>query len=307
MSYSKWTPADISTQEGKRVIVTGANSGIGFHTAFELARAGAEVILACRRGKGPEARKRIIDELPGARVSAAELDLASLASVRAFASAQLAENRAIDLLVNNAGVMAIPQRTVTEDGFETQFGTNYLGPFALTALLLPGLLGSRSPRVTMVSSAAHKQGRINFDDLQSERSSSAWGAYGRSKLADLMFTFELQRQSKLAGSSLLSTAAHPGYAVTNLQTSGPSKTTARLLGLVAPLMAQDAAHGAWPTLLAATNPRAQPGDYYGPDGFIEMRGHPRLASVSPRARDEDSANRLWNVSLKLTNVVFRWS
>jgi NAD(P)-dependent dehydrogenase (short-subunit alcohol dehydrogenase family) len=299
-----WTPSQIPSQREKHAIVTGANSGIGYFTALELARAGAHVVLACRGSKGDDAAKRICQEIPEARVSGAQLDLADLSSVRTFAAAQ--DGNPLDLLINNAGVMAIPTRTFTKDGFETQFGTNHLGHFALTALLLPSLLASPSPRVTVVSSGAHKMGKIDFDNLQGERSYSAWGAYCQSKLANLLFMLELQRQAKLAGSSLLCTGAHPGYALTNLQTSGPGKFMSSMMLLIAPLLAQDAAHGAWPTELAATDPDAQPGNYYGPTGFQELKGNPALANISARANDEPTARRLWEVSLKLTSVVFPW-
>jgi NAD(P)-dependent dehydrogenase (short-subunit alcohol dehydrogenase family) len=202
-----WTPSQIPSQREKHAIVTGANSGIGYFTALELARAGAHVVLACRGSKGDDAAKRICQEIPEARVSGAQLDLADLSSVRTFAAAQ--DGNPLDLLINNAGVMAIPTRTFTKDGFETQFGTNHLGHFALTALLLPSLLASPSPRVTVVSSGAHKMGKIDFDNLQGERSYSAWGAYCQSKLANLLFMLELQRQAKLAGSSLLCTGDQP--------------------------------------------------------------------------------------------------
>ena len=227
MKTPEWTVADIPPQKGKVAVVTGANSGIGWHTALELARAGSDVILTARTdAKGQEAINRIRRELPRAKVRMERLDLASLRSVRTFAE-KLSYEAKLDSLVNNAGVMAVPKRQVTEDGFEVQFGTNFLGPFALTGLLMPVLQRSVSPRVTTVSSGAAIMGtrKINFDDLQWERSYGPWKAYCQSKLADLIFTLELGRRCAAAGIGIVSNAAHPGYALTNLQTSGPGPRT----------------------------------------------------------------------------------
>jgi NAD(P)-dependent dehydrogenase (short-subunit alcohol dehydrogenase family) len=304
MSRAKWTAADIPSQSGRRAIVTGANSGIGFHAALELARSGAEVVVPARtEAKTLDARTRICAQVPGGKVETAILDLADLASVRSFAASQV--ERPLDLLINNAGVMAIPQRELTVDGFERQFGTNYLGPFALTALLLPALLRTEKPRVVTVSSSAAKMGKIKFDNLQSERSySPMWGAYAQTKLADLMFAVELQRRIEAAGMTLMSVACHPGYAITNLQstiTGGPMKLLSTLL---APIVSQDAAHGALPTLYAAVSAEAQPGGYYGPDGPLELKGSPVAVPIPSHAKDAAVAKRLWTVSEELTGVRF---
>jgi len=241
---------------------------------------------------------------PGA-VAALPLDLADLASVTAFADAFRKEHRALHLLVNNAGVMAIPLRR-TADGFEMQLGTNHLGHFALTGLLLDRLLAAPDARVVNVSSSAHRIGRIDFDDLQSERSYGPWRAYGQSKLANLLFTFELQRRLARRGARALAAAAHPGYAATQLQEVGPRARNAAFMtwavGLGNRLIAQDAATGALPSLHAATAPDVRGGEFFGPDSWFEMRGHPRRVGASARARDEAAADRLWTVSEQLTGV-----
>jgi NAD(P)-dependent dehydrogenase (short-subunit alcohol dehydrogenase family) len=300
----KWTLADIPSQAGKLAVVTGANSGIGWQTALELARARGEVILAARtKAKGREAVELILRQLPQAKVRAEVLDLARLQSVRAFA-AKVGGEAKLDLLVNNAGVMSAPQRETTADGFELQFGTNFLGPFALTGLLMPALQRAASPRVTTVASAAAKLGmrRINFDDLQGERSYGPWKAYCQSKLADLMFMLELARRCAAAGIGLLSNAAHPGYARTNLQTSGPGRPQNSIEKIVASFLSQDAAHGALPTLRAATAMDAAPGSFYGPDRLFQLKGDPVLVPVPKPARDEAASRTLWEVSEKLTGV-----
>ncbi len=303
----KWTVADIPSQAGKLAVVTGANSGIGWHTALELARAGGEVILATRtEAKGREAVELIRRQLPQAKVRAEVLDLANLQSVLAFA-AKVGGEAKLDLLVNNAGVMAVPQRETTTDGFELQFGTNFLGPFALTGLLMPALQRATSPRVTTVASGAANMGmrRINFDDLQWERSYGPWKAYCQSKLADIMFMLELARRCAAAGIKLLSNAAHPGYARTNLQTSGPGPRNSIekiIEKIMASFMSQDAAAGALPTLRAATAMDADQGSYYGPDRMFQLKGDPVLAPVPKPARDEAASRKLWEVSEKLTGV-----
>jgi NAD(P)-dependent dehydrogenase (short-subunit alcohol dehydrogenase family) len=284
--------------------VTGANSGIGFCAALELARAGAEVIVPARtEAKARGAVERIRAEVPGAKVVAESLDLADLASVRAFA-ARVGE-APLDLLVNNAGVMAIPKRELTVDGFERQFATNFLGPFALTALLMTALLKGKSPRVVTVASTAANFGKIEFDNLQSERKYVPMGgAYGQSKLADLIFALELQRRASAAGLKLTSTAAHPGYAITNLQAGDHGFVMDTMMALLKPILSQDAAHGALPTLYAAVAPGAEPGGYYGPDGFQEMKGYPVAAKVPERAKDVAVAKRLWSEAERLTGVSF---
>jgi len=292
---------------GRLVIVTGANSGLGFGLTGRLAAAGAEVIMAVRNlDKGADAAARIRELQPAARLDVRQLDLASLASVAEFAEAILADGRALDILINNAGVMAPPQRGVTEDGFELQFGSNHLGPFALTGRLLPALRKAEHPRVMSTSSIVARRGRIDFDDLQSEKKYVPYDAYGLSKLANLMFARELQVRSDAADWGILSTAAHPGGTATNLQTSGPRegrelpKFGQWLLGRIM----QSVDTGILPSLYAATSPDALPGAYYGPDGFYELRGNPKLALVPKRALVEADSRRLWEVSETLTGVTF---
>jgi NAD(P)-dependent dehydrogenase (short-subunit alcohol dehydrogenase family) len=300
---SSWTPADIPDLGGRTAVVTGANSGIGFHAARELAAHGARVVLAVRdEARGAEAAGRIT---PGTGAPAPEvrrLDLADLSSVRAFAEGF---DEPLDLLVNNAGVMALPRRT-TADGFEMQLGTNHLGHFALTGLLLGRLATRPGARVVTVSSGAHRMGRIRFDDLQGERRYQRWSAYGQSKLANLLFTLELQRRATLAGLDLLSVAAHPGYAATNLQVRGAQMDGSRLKVVQSLLMnrilAQSEEKGALPTLYAATAPDMPPAGYAGPDGPLEGRGNPRLVGRSGAAQDEATARRLWEESEALTAV-----
>jgi len=301
---AKWTIAEIPSQRGRLAVVTGANSGIGWDTALELARAGAEVILTARtEAKGDDAVARIRREIPAAKVRFEMLDLASLRSVREFAE-RVGREKKLDLLVNNAGVMRIPTRKVTEDGFETQFATNFLGPFALTGLLMPALLRSDSPRVTTVSSGAANMGlrRIRFEDLQWESGYKPWKAYCQSKLADLMLMTELGRRSEAAGKRVLSNAAHPGFARTNLQTSGPGRDMLAIEKFLVPFMSHDAAAGAMPTLRAATEPNAAQGSYYSPENFFQMKGDPVLISLPKPAQDEAATRKLWEISEKLTGV-----
>jgi NAD(P)-dependent dehydrogenase (short-subunit alcohol dehydrogenase family) len=301
---SRWTEADIPDQRGRTAVVTGANSGIGFQAARALAEHGARVVLAVRDpDKGEAAAERVVMGAPqAARPEVRRLDLADLASVRAFAEAF---GEPLDLLVNNAGVMALPRRT-TADGFEMQFGTNHLGHFALTGLLLDRLLERPGARVVTVSSGAHRTGRIRFDDLQGERRYQRWLAYGQSKLANLLFAAELQRRATAAGLDLLSVAAHPGYASTNLQVRGAQMdgSTIKEQGalLLNRLVGQSEEMGALPTLYAATAPDVRGGGYFGPDGPFEGRGHPRPVGRSGAARDEAVARRLWEVSEELTGV-----
>lgn len=297
-----WTIDDIPTQIGKLAVITGATGGLGYETALALAGAGAEVILSGRNAqKGQDALRRIRAEHPQATVRFEVLDLASLASVADFASRIMAENRRIDILVSNAGVMALADRQLTVDGFERQLGTNYLGHFALTAALLPLLRGAR---VIALSSIAHRQGRIAFDNLNGEKRYSAWPIYAQSKLAMLIFALELQRRSDANGWGLVSIAAHPGWARTELIANGPG--TGGLLGLLSrlfmPLFSHSAAEGALPILLAATAPDAKPAGYYGPTGFQEMKGPPGEAQIKPQALDTASAARLWDVSCTLTGA-----
>ncbi|MGB2941005.1 MAG: oxidoreductase [Candidatus Dormiibacterota bacterium] len=301
----KWTAEDIPDQSGRLAVVTGSNSGLGAVVATELAHAGAEVILACRDvAKGESVAGDIRASLPDAMVSVEHLDLGDLGSVRAFAKKFRSAHDRLDLLVNNAGVMAPPRRA-TIDGFESQIGTNHLGHFALTGLLLPALLESRRARVVAVTSQAHRTGAINFDDLNSEAGYNRWAAYGQSKLANLMFALELDRRARLAGLSLRSMAAHPGYAATNLQSAGPSLPHERVfMAITNRVYAQSAEKGALPILYAATAPKLEGGSFIGPDGFMEGRGHPKVVHGSKRAQDEEVARRLWEVSEALTGVRF---
>ncbi len=297
---SPWTADRIPSQEGKLAVVTGSNSGLGLVTARELARAGARVVLACRNTEKGEAATREIGDAADVR----ELDLANLDSVRAFAERFLSEHEGLDLLVNNAGVMAPPRRE-TSDGYELQFGTNHLGHFALTGLLVGAMASRDDARVVTVSSVAHKTGRIDFEDLQGERQYRRWRAYGQSKLANLLFALELDRRLRAAGSRARSLAAHPGYAATNIQ-SAASRRLRAFMAVINPVFAQRAEMGALPLLYAATEPGLEGGTYVGPDGWFEQRGHPKPVSPSRDARDEEVARRLWEVSEELTGVRFTY-
>ena len=287
-----WTINDIPSQAGRLAVVTGTG-GLGYETALALAGAGAAVIVAGRsETKGQDALRRIRAQHPHAAVSFAALDLASLDSVAAFAETFAAAHRRLDLLINNAGVMALPERQETADSFEMQLGTNYLGHFALTGHLLPLLLRGEQPRVISLSSNLHRQGQIDLSDLQSVRRYRAWPVYGQSKLAMLLFAAELQRRSDAHGWGLLSVAAHPGWAHTELVANGPGAEgiSARIMGLVTPLLAQSAAAGALPTLMAATAPGIEGGAYYGPLGLGNMRGAPGL-NIPGAARPERRSGR----------------
>ena len=306
-----WTAVRINSQQGRRVLITGANSGIGWETALELARKGAEIILPARtQAKADDAIARIRRQVPSAKLTPEILDLADLSSVRAFAARYIERfpGQSLDLLINNAGVMAVPTRELTVDGFERQFGTNYLGPFALTALLWPSIKPQPGSRIVTVSSSVNKRGKIDFDNLQSERVyKPMFQAYAQSKLANSIFAWELQRRLTAMGSPILSTAAHPGYAITNLQTSGPGDTPfmpKALETILKRIASQDAAHGALPTLFAAVAPEATPGGYYGPDRFFELKGHPVPVPIPKTAQDVAVAKRLWAESERLTGVNF---
>jgi NAD(P)-dependent dehydrogenase (short-subunit alcohol dehydrogenase family) len=304
---SKWTSEQIPDQRGRTAIVTGANSGLGLSTARELARHGASVVLACRNTeKGAAALETIRSAAPDAQLELAELDLGSLASVESFADGFRASHaeRGLDLLINNAGVMAPPRRE-TADGFELQLGTNMLGHFALTGRLIALMEGRADARVVTLSSNAHKMGKIDFDDLQQERGYKRWSAYGQSKLADLMFALELDRRLRASGSQVKSVAAHPGYAATNLQTAAAPPVDRVIMRVGNLIMAQSADMGALPTLYAATQPDVQGGSYIGPDGIGEFRGHPHVVSPNRAARDEQVAARLWSVAEELTGVSFQ--
>lgn len=309
----RWKAEDISSQTGKRFLITGANSGIGYHAALKLARKDADLILACRdRRKGEEAMIRLREEAPGARMELAILDLASLASVRAIAAEELARNRPLHVLINNAGIMAVPRRTETADGFEMQFGTNVLGHFALTGLLLPALerasaASSEPPRVVTIASLAHKRTHLELDDLQSVKKYSPLRAYQQSKLANLMLAFELSRRLRASSSPVISVAAHPGVASTAIFRTDDRSATAKALrsviGHAIGILLNTDAEGALPTLFAATSPAAEDGAYYGPRGFGEMRGETvGPAKIAPQALDQAAAKRLWQICEELTEV-----
>jgi NAD(P)-dependent dehydrogenase (short-subunit alcohol dehydrogenase family) len=308
----RWTAQDIPDQTGRHVVVTGATSGLGREVALELARNRADVTLAVRdQDKGRRVADEIVAEIGGVhgRLDVARLDLADLESVRQCADDLLASARGVDVLVNNAGVMAIPRRE-TVDGFEMQLATNHLGPMALTLRLLPALAETgrvgRSSRVVTVSSGVHRMGRIDLDDLMGERRYQPWRAYGQSKLANLLFTAELQRRLDARSLPVAAYAAHPGYAATNLQSVGPTMRGSRV-GAIATewgnrLFAQSAAAGALPLLYAATVVGLPPGSYAGPDSWFEQRGHPTLVEMSAAAHDEAMAGELWRRSEELIGI-----
>ena len=305
----KWTAAQMPSQAGKTVLVTGANSGIGYQAALELARHGAHVLLGCRsEKKGQSAVERLRREAPGAQVELVLLDMASLGSIRACAAQLVAAGKPLDLLINNAGVMALPSRELTPDGFERQFGTNHLGHFALTGLLLPLLKESPAPRVVTVASLAHRNGKMDFKNLQSEGSYKPWDAYNNSKLANLLFAKELQRRAHAVGWNLLSIPVHPGVSRTSIIDNGPGSSgkdlKAKVLKLFAPILMQDDAMGALPTEYAATAPDVRGGEYIGPDGMGEMRGYPKVVQPRPQALDETAARQLWQASEELTGVTY---
>jgi len=296
-----WTVADMPAQSGRTAVVTGANSGIGFEAAAVLARRGADTILACRNAvKGEAAAAGMTAAAPGATVSVVRLDLASLDSVRAAAAEILAGHQRLDLLINNAGLMW-PAYGKTADGFELQFGTNHLGHFALTGLLLEAMLPVPGSRVVTVSSSGHRVGWIDFADLQSEQRYGRMSAYAQSKLANLMFTHELQRRLAAAGAPTVALAAHPGVAFTDLTRHLPAMLQTAY-PVVGGLFAQSAAMGALPTLRAATDPAAAGGEFYGPGGLAQVKGYPVRVSPAARSRDESAQRRLWAESERLTGV-----
>ena len=306
--YNNWVRKNVPDLTGKIALITGANSGLGFETARVLAAKGAHVVMAVRdMVKGEAAAAGIRAACPAASLELRALDLASLASIRACAADFLARHDRLDLQINNAGVMAIPYRK-TADGFEMQFGTNHLGHFALTGLLMPLVRTTPAGRVVTVSSGAHLFGKIDFDNLNGERSYKKWGAYGQTKLANLLFTYELQRKLEAAGSPVISVAAHPGYASTNLQAVGPemegSTFGRQTAWLGNRLFAQSAAMGALPTVCAAACANARGGDYFGPSGFLGQRGFPKKVLSSTRSHDRAAAARLWTISEQLTGVAF---
>jgi NAD(P)-dependent dehydrogenase (short-subunit alcohol dehydrogenase family) len=302
----QWKAEDLPDLTGKTIVVTGGNSGIGYEAALQFARKGAAVVLACRSiEKAHEAASKIKSASPRASVEVMELDLSKLKSIRSFADAYHNQQARLDVLVNNAGVMALPYRK-TADGFEMQFGTNHLGHFALTGLLLDKLLATDEARVVTVSSSAHRMGRMRFDDLQWEHGYQKWPAYGQSKLANLLFMFELQRRIDAAGKKLKSVACHPGYAATNLQSAGPrmagSSFQESLMELGNRMFSQSGAMGALPTEYAAVASEVRGGDYIGPDGMFELWGYPKKVGCTAAAHNHGDAAKLWEISERLTGV-----
>ncbi len=305
---NRWKQNDIPDQSGTLVIVTGGNSGIGYEAGLALAGRNAQVILAVRDvKKGEEAAQKIRQVHSQAQVTVMPLDLSDLKSVHSFAQTFLATHERLNILINNAGVMALPARR-TVDGFEMQFGTNHLGHFALTGLLLPALKATPNARVVTVSSNLHNSGDIHFDDLQWEKSYDRWGAYSQSKLANLLFAYEFQRRLVAAGVDVKSVGCHPGYAATNLQAAGPrmdgSVVSLWMMNLANMFVAQSQTMGALPTLFAAVAPQANGGDYIGPTGRGGMRGYPEKVHSNDKSYDEGMAKRLWSVSEELTGVAY---
>ena len=303
-----WSGADIPDQTGRTVLVTGGNSGLGFHTCRLLAARGARVLLASRSPqRGDQARKEILRGLPEAQLETTDLDLADLATVRRCAEQLRTDLNRLDILVNNAGVMAIP-RQETSQGFERQFGVNHLGHFALTGALLPLLLETPGSRIVNVSSMAHRSGRMNFSDLHGQRKYSPFGAYSQSKLANLLFTLELQRRLESIGAGTICVSAHPGFAATNLQYAAAREKGSRIelavMRILNALLSQSAEQGALPQLYAATAADVRGGDYIGPDGWMQMRGLPKKHRAKATAYDSESAQELWRRSVEMTAEPF---
>jgi NAD(P)-dependent dehydrogenase (short-subunit alcohol dehydrogenase family) len=307
MPADSWDRSDMPDLSGRTVVVTGANSGVGFEATKAVAAKGADTIMACRSlERGTAAREEIEAELADPTLDVRELDLADLDSVRTFAETFERERDALDILCNNAGVMAIP-RSETADGFEMQFGVNHLGHFALTAHLLDALRAADGEsRVVTHSSGVHERGRIDFEDLQGEDDYDKWDAYAQSKLANLLFAYELDRRLAAADADVISLGCHPGYADTNLQRRGPEESGSRVrlwaMKAANAIFAQSAERGALPLLYAATADGLEGGEYVGPGGFMNMRGAPELQESSPRSHDGETARRLWDVSEELTGV-----
>ena len=306
----KWTSEDIPDQTGRVALVTGGNSGLGFETVKALAGKHAPVVLACRgTAKGYAAQDQICQQTPDASIEVMQLDLTSLVSIRQFAEAFLSKHNQLHILINNAGVMATPHRT-TVDGFELQFGTNHLGHFTLTGLLLDVLLQTPNSRVVTVSSMAEQMGRINLDDLMSEKSYERWMAYAQSKLANVLFAYELQRKLDAVSASTVSLAVHPGVAATNLRTkllTGETPLLHRIQGYFWEMLRQNIEMGVLPQLYAATAPNLKGGEYYGPGGFLQRTGYPKKLRSSRRSYDETLARQLWAVSENLTGVEYKAS
>ena len=304
----RWTAADIPDQSGRIAVITGANTGLGFETARELARRGATVVLACRDlAKAQAAGERIRDEIGSARLQTVRLDLASLASVREASDQLRADHQAIDLLINNAGVMAVPTFQRSEDGHELTFATNHLGPFALTGRLLDRVLAAPDSRIVTVSSIGHRDGSMHFDDLDLKRDYHPWHAYWQSKLANLLFSYELHARLQAASADTAAVAAHPGNARTELWRWTPKLTRTlyrpRLRSLTF-WFAQSAPMGALATLRAATDPNARSGDYYGPPGRLQYTGYPTRVESSADSHDVEAQRRLWTISEQFTGVSY---
>lgn len=306
---ARWTSSDIPDQTGRTILVTGANSGLGLRSAEALAAKGARVLLACRNAEKAEAARRdVAARATGPEPEVVPLDLSDLDSVAATADRLRSDLTHVDVLLNNAGVMAVPKAR-TAQGFEMQMGTNHLGHFAFTGRVLPLLRAASAPRVVTVSSFGHKPGRIRWDDLNWEKRYLAWPAYFQTKLANLLFTSEVDRRATAAGSPLVAAAAHPGYAATNLSSAGPGSSNGFMLAASKAtdrLMGQPDFMGALPQLYAATMPDVAGNDYWGPDGFLEQRGHPRRVGRTRRAQSVEDAQRLWSLSEDLTGVTYDW-
>ena len=301
----RWTADRIADQGGRTFVVTGANSGLGFETARQLAAHGGRVVLTARsEEKGSAAVARLKAGQPTAAVEYRLLDLADLDSVRRFAEGIAEQGIAVDVLVNNAGVM-MPPRRLSAQGFESQFATNHLGHFALSGLLFDTIARGRDPRIVTVSSTLHKRGEIHFDDLTGERSYTPTGYYAQSKFANVLFGLELDRRLRAAGSPVRSLLAHPGYSDTNLQTSGPTGLSKQVMRIGNKILAQSAQMGALNQLYAAVDPAAESGRFYGPDGFGENRGHPTVVQPIESAKNEETARRLWAISEDLTGVAWK--
>jgi NAD(P)-dependent dehydrogenase (short-subunit alcohol dehydrogenase family) len=310
MATTKWTAADIPDQTGRTILITGANSGLGLRSAEALAAKGARVLMACRNPeRAAAAQAQVAGFASGPAPEVVQLDVSDLDDVAAVGQRLAGELDALDVLMNNAGVMAIPKGR-SKQGFELQFATNHLGHFALTAHLLPALLKAKAPRVTNVASTAHKIGQIHWDDPNWEHSRyHPWSAYGQTKLANLLFSAELQRQATEHGTNLLAATGHPGYAATNLNASGPA-TRNPVMRVLTPLadqlIGQSDVMGALPQLYAATMPDVAGNDYWGPGGFQEQRGYPKKVGRTSRAKNADDAKRLWTLSEELTGTTFPW-
>ena len=301
---TRWTANDMPDQTGRFAIITGASSGLGYATTRALAAKGARVLMAVRsQARGEQALRALRAEQPAAQLELRLLDLADLDSVRSFAAAVRAEPVSIDLLINNAGIM-MPRRALSPQGNESQFATNHLGHFALTGLLLEAMRADGRARVVTVSSTLHKRGRIQFDDLTGAQRYSRIGFYAQSKFANVLFALELDRRLRGAGRPIASVLAHPGYAATNLQSTGPTGLLRWAMRLGNPLFAQSAEHGARCQLYAAVDPSVAGGEFIGPDGLGENRGYPARVQPVRSARDEQTARRLWSVSEKLTGVSY---